>query len=234
MERVRYKDHALWEFLDLFNHRFLSLFHRAWEKYRFPIVYESGGEDPFTEGLFALIGIGTAASAAARASRTRRSSSTRGSSRSARTRRARSRESCATTSGSRSRRAVRRAMARPRARGPLPARLEEQPPRSRPRLRRPRLEQPVPIPGSARPAELLLVPGLPATRQRLDAPQRSGPVPRRPRVRFRHPARPEEGGDPRVPSEFRRSGPADARLDDLAHDAPRPTTPRSLILESMN
>ena len=42
IERVRYRDHALWEFLDLFNHRFLSLFHRAWQKYRFPIVYESG------------------------------------------------------------------------------------------------------------------------------------------------------------------------------------------------
>jgi type VI secretion system protein ImpH len=59
MERVRYKDHALWEFLDLFNHRFLSLFHRAWQKYRFPIVYESGGDDPFTDGLFALVGLGT-------------------------------------------------------------------------------------------------------------------------------------------------------------------------------
>jgi type VI secretion system protein ImpH len=61
IERVRYKDNALWEFLDLFNHRFLSLFHRAWQKYRFPIVYESGGEDPFTTGLFALVGLGTAA-----------------------------------------------------------------------------------------------------------------------------------------------------------------------------
>jgi type VI secretion system protein ImpH len=59
IERVRYKDYALWEFLDLFNHRFLSLFHRAWQKYRFPIAYESGGDDPFTGGLFALIGLGT-------------------------------------------------------------------------------------------------------------------------------------------------------------------------------
>ena len=59
IERARYKDHALWEFLDLFNHRFLSLFHRAWQKYRFPLVYESGGDDPFTEGLFALVGLGT-------------------------------------------------------------------------------------------------------------------------------------------------------------------------------
>jgi type VI secretion system protein ImpH len=59
VERVRYKDYALWEFLDLFNHRFLSLFHRAWQKYRFPVVYESGGDDPFLDGLYALIGLGT-------------------------------------------------------------------------------------------------------------------------------------------------------------------------------
>jgi type VI secretion system protein ImpH len=59
IERVRYKDYALWEFLDLFNHRFLSLFHRAWQKYRFAVVYESGGDDPFTDCLFALIGLGT-------------------------------------------------------------------------------------------------------------------------------------------------------------------------------
>ena len=58
-ERARYKDFSLWEFLDLFNHRFVSLFYRAWRKYRFPISYEGGGEDPFTEGLYALIGLGT-------------------------------------------------------------------------------------------------------------------------------------------------------------------------------
>lgn len=59
IERARYKDLALWEFLDVFNHRFLSLFYRAFAKYRFPIVYESGGDDPFVDGLFALIGLGT-------------------------------------------------------------------------------------------------------------------------------------------------------------------------------
>lgn len=59
IERVRYKDLALWEFLDLFNHRFVSLFFRAWRKYRFPLSYEAGGQDPFTDGLYALIGLGT-------------------------------------------------------------------------------------------------------------------------------------------------------------------------------
>ena len=59
IERIRYKDLALWEFLDLFNHRFISLFFRAWRKYRFPLAYETGGENPFTSGLYALIGLGT-------------------------------------------------------------------------------------------------------------------------------------------------------------------------------
>lgn len=58
-ERVRYKDTALGDFLDLFNHRMISLFYRAWEKYRFPIAYERGELDRFTEYLFDLIGMGT-------------------------------------------------------------------------------------------------------------------------------------------------------------------------------
>ena len=59
IDRMRQKDTALWEFLDLFNHRLLSFFYRAWEKYRFPISYERTGQDSFTEYLFDLIGMGT-------------------------------------------------------------------------------------------------------------------------------------------------------------------------------
>ncbi|HVF51085.1 MAG TPA: type VI secretion system baseplate subunit TssG [Pyrinomonadaceae bacterium] len=58
-ERVRAKDHALWEFLDIFNHRLLSLFYRAWEKYRFTVAYERGDRDRFTEYLFDIVGLGT-------------------------------------------------------------------------------------------------------------------------------------------------------------------------------
>ena len=39
-ERARLRDTAIRDFLDIFNHRMISLFYRAWEKYRFPIGYE--------------------------------------------------------------------------------------------------------------------------------------------------------------------------------------------------
>lgn len=59
IDRTRHKDTALWEFLDLFNHRLISLFYRAWERYRFPIAYERGERDAFTDHLFGLVGFGT-------------------------------------------------------------------------------------------------------------------------------------------------------------------------------
>jgi type VI secretion system protein ImpH len=53
---------ALRDWLDLFNHRFLSLFYRAWEKYRFHIPYERGDyaltePDDFTRALLSFIGM---------------------------------------------------------------------------------------------------------------------------------------------------------------------------------
>ncbi len=63
-ERARKRDHALRDFLDLFQHRAISFFYRAWCKYRFPIAWEreraSGGADPFTWSLECLAGRGTA------------------------------------------------------------------------------------------------------------------------------------------------------------------------------
>ena len=41
--QVRHKDFALRDFLDLFNHRLISLFYRAWEKYRLPFRHTSDG-----------------------------------------------------------------------------------------------------------------------------------------------------------------------------------------------
>src|SRR5262249_45017232 len=54
---------ALRAWLDLFNHRLVSLFYRAWEKYRFHVPYERGDVaradgDPFTQALFSLVGLG--------------------------------------------------------------------------------------------------------------------------------------------------------------------------------
>jgi type VI secretion system protein ImpH len=57
-DRVRYRDTAMWAFLDIFTHRITSIFFRAWEKYRFPVQYERGNDD-FTDYLFDLIGLGT-------------------------------------------------------------------------------------------------------------------------------------------------------------------------------
>lgn len=59
MDRVRAKDCTLWDFLDLFHHRLLSFFYRAWEKYCFPVGFERNQQDPFTGYLFHLIGMGT-------------------------------------------------------------------------------------------------------------------------------------------------------------------------------
>lgn len=58
-QRVSQKDYTLCDFLDLFNHRMISLFYRAWEKYRFPIAYERDPEARFSQYLSDLIGMGT-------------------------------------------------------------------------------------------------------------------------------------------------------------------------------
>ncbi len=58
MERARYRDTAMWAFLDMFTHRSVSMFFRAWGKYRFPVNYERGRDD-FTDYLFDFIGLGT-------------------------------------------------------------------------------------------------------------------------------------------------------------------------------
>jgi type VI secretion system protein ImpH len=61
MERLRVRDTALRDFLDIFNHRGISLFYQAWERYRFAIHYERGRQDRLSQYLLDLIGLGTAA-----------------------------------------------------------------------------------------------------------------------------------------------------------------------------
>ena len=58
-ERVRGRDYALRDFLDIFHHRIVSLFYRGWEKYRFAVAYERDREDRFTGHLLDLVGLGT-------------------------------------------------------------------------------------------------------------------------------------------------------------------------------
>lgn len=57
--RVRAKDTALRDFFDLFNHRMISLFFQAWQKYRFTVAYERGERDRFSHHVLDLIGLGT-------------------------------------------------------------------------------------------------------------------------------------------------------------------------------
>jgi len=59
LERIRAKDHGLSAFLDIFNHRAISLFYRAWQRSRFPVTYSDGPRDLFTRYLLDLIGLGT-------------------------------------------------------------------------------------------------------------------------------------------------------------------------------
>lgn len=67
IEQHRANDLRLQSFQDVFNHRLVSLFYRAWEKYRFPVIYERRREleqpvldDPVPRVVLALAGMGTA------------------------------------------------------------------------------------------------------------------------------------------------------------------------------
>lgn len=59
---IRMRSTALRDFLDMFNHRAMSLFYRAWAKYRLAPSYERTGDgtDDISQSLFALVGLGTA------------------------------------------------------------------------------------------------------------------------------------------------------------------------------
>lgn len=66
-QRLKIKDKSLSHFLDLFNHRSISLFYQASNKYNLPIEYErkklnppkTKKRDNHTQALLSLIGLGT-------------------------------------------------------------------------------------------------------------------------------------------------------------------------------
>ncbi|KAB7622593.1 type VI secretion system baseplate subunit TssG [Alkalilimnicola sp. S0819] len=60
VQGLRQRERALADFLDLFNHRLLSLYYRVWARYRLPIVLEGAerpGSDPFSRTLGAVAGV---------------------------------------------------------------------------------------------------------------------------------------------------------------------------------
>ena len=59
IERARDGDHSLRDFLDIFNHRMISLFYRAWRKYRFDVAVQYDERDRFSRQLLSLLGLGT-------------------------------------------------------------------------------------------------------------------------------------------------------------------------------
>jgi type VI secretion system protein ImpH len=58
--RSRARDTAFRDFLDLFHHRALSLFYRAWERHHTSVAAERGEEDRMRSHLLDLVGAGTA------------------------------------------------------------------------------------------------------------------------------------------------------------------------------
>ena len=66
LQQLKSKSYSFRDFLELFNHRTVSLFYRASTKYHLPILYEKSKlgvlkntRDDFTQALLSIIGLGT-------------------------------------------------------------------------------------------------------------------------------------------------------------------------------
>jgi type VI secretion system protein ImpH len=59
IERLRFGDYSLRDFLNIFNHRAISLFYRAWRRYRFDVACEHGEGELFSRHLLSLVGLGS-------------------------------------------------------------------------------------------------------------------------------------------------------------------------------
>ena len=57
--RLQAGDSTIASFFDIFNHRMVSLFYRAWERYRFTIPYERGEMGGLTQYMLDFLGLGT-------------------------------------------------------------------------------------------------------------------------------------------------------------------------------
>lgn len=59
LTRIREKDRAMADFFDMFNHRMISLFYRAWEKHHAYVAQEARSEEKLTQRLLDVLGLGT-------------------------------------------------------------------------------------------------------------------------------------------------------------------------------
>ena len=59
IDRAQKKNNGFRDFLDIFNHRFISFFYRVWEKHHFFVGYEGREIDRLTPLLMSFIGLGT-------------------------------------------------------------------------------------------------------------------------------------------------------------------------------
>ncbi|WP_439134728.1 type VI secretion system baseplate subunit TssG [Pseudomaricurvus sp.] len=65
LQELRQKNSALKDYLDLFNHRSVSMYYQAWHKYQLPVNFERSRQqgnqrnDLFTDALLSLAGLGS-------------------------------------------------------------------------------------------------------------------------------------------------------------------------------
>lgn len=57
--RVRENDYSLKAFLDIFHHRFITLFYQAWKKHQFTVNFMPDAQDRLSGYLLSLCGLGT-------------------------------------------------------------------------------------------------------------------------------------------------------------------------------
>jgi type VI secretion system protein ImpH len=65
LQELKNKNESLSDFIDIFNHRSISLYYQAWHKYQLPVNFERNRNqqhstrDKFTQALLSLAGLGT-------------------------------------------------------------------------------------------------------------------------------------------------------------------------------